>query len=338
MLRMRTGARHGLRRRLFALATVTALLTLSSRSGVAAPYADIVVDGNSGKVLHATNPDARRHPASLTKIMTLYLLFEKLEAGKLKLNTPLKVSEEAAEQSPTKLGLKAGSTIQVEDAIKGMVTRSANDAAVVVGEAIAGDEEEFAKLMTRKAHALGMTRTVYRNASGLPDDDQVTTARDQAILGRAIQERFPRYYRYFSLPSFKYRGRAMRNHNKLLGRVNGVDGIKTGYTRASGFNLMTSAKADGRQIVSVVLGGRSGASRDKIMTDLVLANLPRAATDLRPLPPDRRVRVLRPRREGQGADGARPEGLSRGWPAALPRRAHPRLDASRVISPAGRAG
>ena len=134
MLRMRTGARHGLRRRLFALATVTALLTLSSRSGVAAPYADIMVDGNSGKVLHATNPDARRHPASLTKIMTLYLLFEKLEAGKLKLNTPLKVSEEAAEQSPTKLGLKAGSTIQVEDAIKGMVTRSANDMAIAIGE------------------------------------------------------------------------------------------------------------------------------------------------------------------------------------------------------------
>ena len=137
----------------------------------AAPYADIVVDANSGTVLHATNPDAQRHPASLTKIMTLYLLFEQLDAGKLKLDTPLKVSAEAAGQSPTKLGLKPGSTLAVEDAIKGMVTRSANDAAVVVAEAIGGSEDDFARLMTRKAQALGMSRTVYKNASGLPDDE-----------------------------------------------------------------------------------------------------------------------------------------------------------------------
>src|SRR3954462_15357598 len=226
MLRIRTGARHGLRGGMFGF--VAALFTISGGPSHAAPYADIVVDANSGTVLHSTNPDAQRHPASLTKIMTLYLLFEQLEAGKLKLDSQMNVSKEAASQSPTKLGLKPGSTLAVEDAIKGMVTRSANDAAVVVAEAIAGDEDDFAKLMTRKAHALGMSRTTYKNASGLPNDDQVTTARDQATLGRAIQERFPRYYRYFSTNVFVYCGRSIRNHNRLLGSVEGIDGIKTG--------------------------------------------------------------------------------------------------------------
>src|SRR5206468_10900647 len=171
-------------------------------------FSSIIVDGNSGATLSANNPDGIRHPASLTKIMTLYLLFERLDAGKMKLDTEMEVSEHAADQAPTKLGLKPGQTLKVEDAIKGLVTRSANDAAVVVAEAIAGDEDEFAKLMTRKARTLGMTRTVYKNASGLPDDDQVTTARDQAVLGRAIQERFPRYYRYFSIRSFTFRGQS----------------------------------------------------------------------------------------------------------------------------------
>jgi D-alanyl-D-alanine carboxypeptidase len=245
---------------------------------VAAPYSDIVIDANTGNVLHATNPDASRHPASLTKIMTLYLLFEQLEAGKLKLDTPLKVSEHAADQSPTKLGLKPGSTIQVEDAIKGMVTRSANDAAVVVAEAISGDEAEFAKLMTRKAHALGMTRTVYRNASGLPEDDQVTSARDQSILGRAIQERFPRHYKYFSTRSFNFRGQRIGNHNNLLGRVEGVDGIKTGYIHASGFNLVTSVRRGNRYLVAVVLGGSSAGSRDARMRELISDKIKAAAT------------------------------------------------------------
>ena len=198
------------------------------------PYAAIVVDANSGSVLHAANPDALRHPASLTKIMTLYLLFEQIEAGKLRLDSRLEVSDHASQQAPSKLGLLPGQTLSVEDAIRALVTKSANDAAVVVAEAIGGDEETFARMMTRKARALGMSRTVYNNASGLPDEDQLTTARDQATLGRAIQDRFPRYYRYFATPSFTYRGHAMRNHNKLLGRVEGVDGIKTGYTRASG--------------------------------------------------------------------------------------------------------
>src|SRR5882672_9529865 len=250
----------------------------ASGSNYSPAYAAIVVDANSGTVLHASNPDALRHPASLTKIMTLYMLFERLEAGKLKLDTPLKVSAHAEDQAPTKLELEDGETILVEDAIKGMVTRSANDAAVVVAEALAESEEEFARLMTRKANSLGMTKTVYRNASGLPNDSQVTTARDQAILGRAIQERFPTYYKYFQTKSFVFRGHTIGNHNRLLGRVEGVDGIKTGFTNASGFNLVTSLRRDKRHVVAVVLGGSSAGSRDSRMRELLSQYVPSAAT------------------------------------------------------------
>jgi D-alanyl-D-alanine carboxypeptidase len=242
------------------------------------PYADIVVDANSGDVLHATSADSLRHPASLTKIMTLYLLFEQLEAGKLRLDSRLDVSEHASAQAPSKLGLMPGQTIAVEDAIRALVTKSANDVAVVVAEAIGGDEDTFGRMMTRKARALGMSRTVYVNASGLPDNDQLTTARDQATLGRAIQERFPREYRYFATPAFVYRGWAMRNHNKLLGRVQGVDGIKTGYTRDSGFNLVSSVRRGPRHVVAVVLGGTSGAARDARMRGLIEQEIASAST------------------------------------------------------------
>ena len=237
------------------------------------PYAAIVVDDKSGFVLHEVSVDEPRHPASLTKIMTLYLLFEQLEDGKLNLDTPLPVSSRAAMQNPTKLGLKANQTIKVEDAIKGLVTKSANDAVVVVAEAIGGSEAEFAKLMTLKARALGMTSTTYVNASGLPAEEQVTTARDQAILGRAIQHRFPGYYGYFATPSFHYKGADMNNHNALLGQVKGVDGIKTGYTEASGYNLVCSVRRDEKHIVAVVLGGTSNAARDARMRQLIEENI-----------------------------------------------------------------
>jgi D-alanyl-D-alanine carboxypeptidase len=233
------------------------------------PYADIVIDDKTGEVLHAVDADAPRRPASLTKIMTLYLLFEQLEEGKLQLDTPLPVSAWAAIQNPTKLGLKANQTLKVEDAIKGLVTKSANDAAVVVAEAIGGGEREFAQLMTLKARMLGMTNTTYINASGLPAEEQLTTARDQALLGRAIQHRFPLYYSYFATPSFNYRGAEMRNHNNLLGNVRGVDGIKTGYTELSGYNLVSSVRRDDRHIVAVVLGGTSNAARDTRMRQLI---------------------------------------------------------------------
>ena len=211
-------------------------------------------------------------------MMTLYLLFERLDSGKMKLDTEMPVSEHASDQDPTKLGLRPGQTIAAEDAIKGLITRSANDAAVVIAEAIGGSEDNFAKMMTRKAHALGMSRTVYRNASGLPSDEQVTTARDQSILGRALQDRFPRYYRFFSTTAFSFHGQTIRGHNHLLGSVEGVDGIKTGYTRASGFNLVTSMHRGNRFLIGVVLGGRSGGSRDATMRSLLADNLDKAAT------------------------------------------------------------
>ncbi len=255
-----------------------------SGGGYNPPYAAMVVDVKTGRTLHAENEDALRHPASVTKVMTLYMLFEQLEKGTLSLDSGLRVTAHAARQSPSKLYLKPGDTISVEDAIKALVTKSANDVAATVAENLAESEDEFAEMMTRKARALGMNRTVFRNASGLPDPEQVTTARDLTILARAIQDRFPNYYRYFQTRVFTYEGRAHANHNKLLGRVEGVDGIKTGFTQASGFNLMTNAKTDDRHIVAVVLGGRSGGSRDKIVASLVRSNLPRAYAGARIAP------------------------------------------------------
>ena len=250
----------------------------SGGGGYQPPYAAIVVDANSGRVLHASNPDSLRHPASITKIMTLYLLFEQLETGKLKLDSRLPVSAHAAAQEPSKLGLEPGQAIATEEAIKAVVTKSANDIAVAIAEAIGGSEENFATLMTHKAHELGMTRTVYKNASGLPDDEQVTTARDQALLGRTIQDRFPRYYRYFATSSFHFHGMDIRNHNHLLGRIQGVDGIKTGYTRASGFNLVTSVRRGARHVVAVVFGGSSSSARDARMRDLIEEHIAKAST------------------------------------------------------------
>jgi D-alanyl-D-alanine carboxypeptidase len=243
------------------------------------PYAALVVDANTGQVLHEVSADEPRHPASLTKIMTLYLLFEQLEARNLRLDTALPVSVHASEQAPTKLGLRPGQTIAVEDAIKGLVTKSANDAAAVVAEAIAGSEEEFAERMTRKARALGMSGTTYVNASGLPAEAQITTARDQVLLGRAIQTRFAQYYGYFATPRFQYRGASMNNHNTLLATVEGVDGIKTGYTEASGYNLVTSVHRNNRHLVCVVLGGTSNGQRDARMRQLIEENMMRASIE-----------------------------------------------------------
>lgn len=232
-------------------------------------FAAIVVDGNSGKTIYARNEHELRHPASVTKVMTLYLLFEQLEKGQLRLDSPLMISGHAAAQAPSKLGLQPGETISVENAIKAVVTKSANDIACAIAENIGGDEARFAQMMTRKAHALGMRNTHYENASGLPNPRQITTAYDLAILGRAIQDRFPRYYRYFSTHSFAYNGALHRNHNHLLGRVEGMDGIKTGYTRASGFNLLTSVRRRSHHIVAVVMGGTTAGGRDRIMAQLI---------------------------------------------------------------------
>jgi D-alanyl-D-alanine carboxypeptidase len=239
-------------------------------------YAAYVIDVKSGKVLFSRNGNSLRYPASLTKMMTLYMVFEQLEKGKLSLNSRMRVSKYASGRPPSKLGLRKGSTIKVKDAIYALVTKSANDVATVIAEHIGGSESNFGTLMTRKARSIGMSRTTFRNASGLPNSKQKTTAADMALLGRALQDRFPKYYRFFNTKSFRYGKRRYGNHNKLLGRVRGVDGIKTGYTRASGFNLVTNVKNRDRHIVAVVMGGRTGRARDNHMKSLIAKYLPKA--------------------------------------------------------------
>ena len=241
-------------------------------------YAGIVIDANTGKTLYESDADQLRYPASLTKMMTIYMLFEGLASGKLQKTTRIPVSAYAAGRPPSKLGLKAGQTVTVETAIYALVTKSANDVASAVGEFIGGSEEGFGRIATAKARALGMSRTTFRNPHGLPNPAQVTTARDMARLGLALREHYPQYYSYFGTRSFTYGKRRMGNHNKLLGRVEGVDGIKTGYTRASGFNLVSSVKSGNRRIVAVVLGGTSGASRNAQMTALIRKYMPKAAS------------------------------------------------------------
>jgi D-alanyl-D-alanine carboxypeptidase len=243
--------------------------SLSLPTHYPANFAALVVDANTGRTLYSVNENELRHPASLTKVMTLYLLFEQLEKGRLRLDSEIPISAHAASMPPTKLGLRPGSSITVENAIKAIVTQSANDMAVAVAEALGGDEDGFARMMTEKAHALGMAGTHYANASGLPNPEQITTAHDLIILGRAIQQRFPQYYAYFSTQQFRYAGRVMHNHDHLLGRIAGMDGIKTGFTNASGYNLLASVRRGGRHLVAVVLGGTSWVSRDRIMTGLI---------------------------------------------------------------------
>ncbi|MBX4860983.1 D-alanyl-D-alanine carboxypeptidase [Rhizobium sophorae] len=242
-------------------------------------YAGIVVDAKTGNVLYSENADRLQYPASLTKMMTLYMTFEALEQGRIRLDTPVPFSAHAAAQAPTKLGVRAGGTITVEQGILGLVTLSANDAATALGEMLGGgSEDRFAQLMTAKAHALGMTRTTYRNANGLPNTAQMTTARDQARLGIALRQHFPQYYGYFSTRAFKFGSRTIRSHNRLVGSVRGVDGIKTGYTRAAGFNLVSSVQVDGKSIVGVVMGGASTPARDAQMRNLIATYLPKASS------------------------------------------------------------
>lgn len=233
-------------------------------------YAAIVVDAKTGEVLYGKRADAPRYPASITKVMTLYLAFEALAAGKIELDDPVVFSPRAAAQSPTKLGVRAGDSISVHQAMQGMVTRSANDAAVAMAEKLGGTEQRFAALMTLRAQELGMTSTNFANASGLPDSRQLTTARDIAILSRAVMRDYPQYYRLFSTKNFDFRGQAIRNHNGLLYRMDGVDGLKTGFTNASGFNLAVSAVRDNRRLIAVVMGGPTVATRDRVAESLLL--------------------------------------------------------------------
>ncbi|BCH34009.1 peptidase M15 [Mesorhizobium sp. L-8-10] len=253
------------------------LFSALAASEAHAANSSIILDVNSGTVLAAKGPDKLQHPASLTKMMTLYLTFEALRSGRLGWNQKIKVSRNAAGKVPMKLGLRAGGTITVREAVYGMIVRSANDAAAAMAEALGGSEAGFARLMTKKARALGMKRTVFRNASGLPDARQVTTARDMATLAVALLRDYPSEYKLFATKSFKFRGRVIRGHNNLMYRYAGMDGIKTGYTRASGFNLVSAVKQGNRRVVGVVLGGRTARSRDAEMAALMDRHLSKAS-------------------------------------------------------------
>ena len=240
-----------------------------------AKFSALAVDARTGDILFSSDADGLRHPASLTKVMTLYILFQEMKAGRLTLDSRITVSRYAAGRPPTKLGVGAGQTVSVGDVIKALITLSANDMAVAVGEHIEGSEAAFARRMTATARQLGMSRTTFRNASGLPDPKQVTTARDMATLSLRVQRDFPQYYPYFRTTSFQFGKRTIRSHNRLLGRFEGTDGIKTGYIRASGFNLTTSARRGDKRIIGVVMGGRTGRARDNYMIAMLSKAFPK---------------------------------------------------------------
>ncbi|MEO1205606.1 MAG: D-alanyl-D-alanine carboxypeptidase [Pseudomonadota bacterium] len=268
------------RRHLAVLLCVCALApaVLVSQAHAASKHAAMAMDANTGKILHNRSGDAPRYPASLTKMMTLYMVFDLIERNRLSYSSKITISAQAASQPPSKLGLKVGDKISVSNAAKALVTKSANDVAVAVAEHIAGSEANFARLMTKTARDLGMKNTTFKNASGLPNSAQKTTARDMLTLALALQDNHAKHYRLFKTKRFSYRGKTYRNHNSLLGRVAGVDGIKTGYIRASGFNLVTSARKDGKHVVAAVFGGKSSRARNASMRSLIASSLKRAST------------------------------------------------------------
>ncbi|WP_281037394.1 MULTISPECIES: D-alanyl-D-alanine carboxypeptidase [unclassified Rhizobium] len=260
----------------FALAFFCAILSLQA-SPANAGYAHFIMDANTGKVLAAQNADVLNHPASLTKMMTLYMTFEALHAGRLRWDQKITMSKNGAATIPSKLYVRQGQTFTVREAVYGMIVKSANDMAEGMGDHLGGSEARFAEMMTRKARQLGMTKTVFRNASGLPSKSQVTTARDMARLGLALQRDFPKEYGLFAMESFSFRGKRIRGHNNLMYRYNGMDGIKTGYTNASGFNLVSAINDNGRRVVGVVLGGKTARSRDAQMAALLDKAMPQAS-------------------------------------------------------------
>ena len=265
---MMVHGRPRLRHLIGALVLLAGVLWLPDPAS-AAKYAALVMDANTGEILHARDADTHRYPASLTKMMTLFLVFEALENGRLKPRQRIPVSATAAAQPPSKLGLRPGSSLSVEDAILALVTKSANDIATAVAEELGGTERNFALMMTAEARKLGMSRTTFRNASGLPHQGQLTTARDMATLAQAHLRHFPQYYYYFSVESFDYAGVQHRNHNRMLGSYDGLDGIKTGYIHASGFNLVASAKRNDRRLIGVVFGAKNPNRRGRLMANLL---------------------------------------------------------------------
>lgn len=305
-----------------------------------AGYAAFVVDADSGAVLHRENADTRNYPASLAKMMTLYLAFESIDHGVVALDTRLPVSARAAARPPSRIGLRAGQSISLRDAIRTLAAKSANDVATVIAEYFSGGEAQFAQLMTNRARALGMSRTTFRNASGLPDSRQLTTARDVATLARALYRRFPHHTHFFANRSVTYRGTRYRNTNRLLGAYPGMDGVKTGYIHASGFNLAASARRDGAHLIAVVMGGKTSRSRNARMRTLLDRAFARVASGRAALA---EVRRPRPKPVAWTPPGAVPGGAADGWSVQLgafadPGKAEQMLDLARFLAPAPLAG
>lgn len=269
---------HATGRWLAGLVGLVLLVAGLEPAAAAGRHAAMVIDANTGRVLHAQAADEPRYPASLTKLMTLYLVFEAIEQGRASPTTRIRISSTAAATAPSKLGLEAGSDIALRDAVKILIVKSANDIAVAIAEHIAGSEAKFAALMTRKAHQIGMTATTFHNAHGLPDPGQITTARDMLTLALRLNDDFAKYYSLFALRSFSYGGANYRNHNTMLGSYAGMDGLKTGYTTSSGFNLVASVRRDGRHVIAVVFGGATAGTRNAHMRAILDRTLPRAST------------------------------------------------------------
>ena len=306
---------------------------------VSGKTAYLIVDATSGREISSEQADELRHPASLTKLMTIYLTFSALDSGRLSLGDSLPVSSNALNAPPTKMGLTPGGSVSVRDATMALITRSANDAAVVLAEALGGDEPSFARTMTQKARQLGMNSTVFRNASGLPDREQVTTARDLARLANALLRDFPHYYAVFSVQSYPYRGRRLDNHNRMLGNYEGADGLKTGYTAASGFNLVMSVMRDNRRLIGVVMGGQSASGRDRQMADLMDRGFASAQsigvspwTSIRK-PPSARYNAAQFMPGSTITETTRPVGVAKAEPPSPPTTA-PQAAAARVAGPA----
>ena len=299
----------------------------------------MAIDANTGSVLHNQAGDEPRYPASLTKMMTLYMTFELIELGRLSETSTIKMTQEGADAAPSKLEVKPGTEITVLDAMKALVTKSANDVAIALAQHIAGTEQNFARLMTRKAHDIGMTSTTFKNASGLPDPEQTTTARDMLTLALHLRDDFPRHYELFSTRVFNYGGDSYHNHNGLLGRYRGTDGIKTGYTQLSGFNLVASVNRDGKRVVAAIFGGRTARVRDNMMEQVLNKALAKASTKVtrkpslvarapQPVPARPPAPVSGRDRRGKAASGSAATGRSalpaaqrggRGYPAHRPR-------------------
>jgi D-alanyl-D-alanine carboxypeptidase len=333
------------------LATACVLFWTPQAAAYSPPKASFIIDANSGKTLHASKARAPRYPASLTKVMTLYIVFEYLRDGRLDLNTRLTVSKNAAKRPPSKIGFKPGDSLTVRAAIRLLVTKSANDVAAVVAENIAGSEPAFARLMTRKAREMGMKNTTFRNASGLPNSEQKTTAFDMSILARRVLSDFPEYADYFKTRYAKYRGKTYRSHNRLLFNYKGVQGLKTGFIRASGFNVMLAAERGGKRLIAVVMGGRSAGARDararrlmdaawknaSVLAPEMAAHLPRRNPAFMPSERERKIR-----HKLASADGSPAAMLFKHLQASAPlprqqqaRPAPRRKIQARLISPRG---